>query len=52
VVQLHYFSGLSYDDIARALGISSQAVHGRMQRARRMLANWLSKAEEEGASND
>jgi RNA polymerase sigma-70 factor (ECF subfamily) len=48
VVQLHYFSGLSYDQIARALGISSQAVHGRMQRARQMLARRLSATSEEG----
>jgi RNA polymerase sigma-70 factor, ECF subfamily len=42
IIHLHYFSGLSYDEIARFLGISSQAVHGRMQRARRVLARWLS----------
>ena len=45
VIQLHYFSGLSYDEIARVLGISRQAVHGRMQRARRMLANYLNEIE-------
>jgi RNA polymerase sigma-70 factor (ECF subfamily) len=42
VIHLHYFSGLSYDEIASALGISPQAVHGRMQRARRWLAKQLS----------
>jgi RNA polymerase sigma-70 factor (ECF subfamily) len=36
VLNLHYFSGLSYEEIARALGISPQAVHGRLQRARRL----------------
>jgi RNA polymerase sigma-70 factor (ECF subfamily) len=41
VLQLHYFAGLTYEQIARALGISPQAVHGRMQRARHSLAGWL-----------
>jgi len=45
VLHLHYFSGLSYEEIAKALGISSQAVHGRMQRARRKLARHLSEDE-------
>ena len=45
VIQMHYFSGLSHEAIARALGISSQAVHGRLQRARRLLASRLSKNE-------
>lgn len=52
VIQLHYFSGLSYDEIARVLGISSQAVHGRMQRARRVLARRLSETDEEGVSDE
>jgi RNA polymerase sigma-70 factor, ECF subfamily len=43
VVQLHYYSGLSHEEIARTLKISPQAVHGRLQRARRALAGWLSK---------
>lgn len=46
VIHLHYFSGLSYMEIAQALGISSQAVHGRMQRARRVLARRLSERDE------
>lgn len=41
VLNLHYFSGLSYEEIAHSLGVSPQAVHGRMQRARRMLAREL-----------
>ena len=46
VIYLHYFSGLSHKEIAAALGITSQAVHGRLQRARRVLARWLSKRDQ------
>ena len=46
VIHLHYFSGLSYKEIARALGTTSQAVHGRLQRARRVLARRLSERDE------
>ena len=35
IVQLHYFSGLSYEEISRTLQITPQAVHGRLQRAQR-----------------
>lgn len=41
IVLLHYFSGLSYDDIAGVLDLSAQAIHGRLQRARRKLAELL-----------
>lgn len=47
VIQLHYFSGLSYEDIGRALRITPEAVHGRLQRARRVLLDLLSKPGEE-----
>ena len=47
VVQMHYFSGLSYDEIGRALGITPEAVHGRLQRARRVLSDLLSRPGEE-----
>ena len=43
LVTMHYFSGLTYDEIGRTLNISPQAVHGRLQRARRTLAGWLTK---------
>ncbi|MEX0939601.1 MAG: sigma-70 family RNA polymerase sigma factor [Pirellulales bacterium] len=43
VVQMHYFGGLTYDEIAAALGTTPQAVHGRLQRARRALGQWLAK---------
>lgn len=41
VVLLHYFSNLSYEEIAQALGISTPSVHGLLQRARRKLAELL-----------
>jgi RNA polymerase sigma-70 factor (ECF subfamily) len=41
VLALHYFGGMSYEEIGRALNISPQAVHGRLQRARRALASRL-----------
>jgi RNA polymerase sigma-70 factor (ECF subfamily) len=41
VILLHYFSGLSYEEIARVLDLSTQAIHGRLQRARRKLAGIL-----------
>ena len=45
VIHLHYFSGLTYDEIAQVLGITPQAVHGRLQRARRKLAVRLGTSE-------
>jgi RNA polymerase sigma-70 factor, ECF subfamily len=42
VIVLHYYSALSHAEIAAALGLSSAAVHGRLQRARRKLAEYLS----------
>jgi RNA polymerase sigma-70 factor, ECF subfamily len=41
VVVLHYFSGLTHEQIAAALGVSPQAVHGRLIRARRKIADDL-----------
>jgi RNA polymerase sigma-70 factor (ECF subfamily) len=38
VVMLRYFSGLSYEQIAATLGISSRAVNGRLTRAKRKIA--------------
>ncbi len=52
VILLHYFSGLSYDEIGRALGISTQSVHGRLQRARRQLASQLSTETSEAISHE
>ena len=41
VVVLHYFTGLSHKKIAASLGLSLEAVHGRLVRARRILADRL-----------
>ncbi|MFI5456561.1 MAG: RNA polymerase sigma factor [Isosphaerales bacterium] len=49
IVILHYFSGLSYDEISQALGLSVQSVHGRLQRARRKLAQILDAHDSSGA---
>jgi RNA polymerase sigma-70 factor (ECF subfamily) len=46
VILLHYFSGLSYEQIAQTLSITPQSVHGRLQRARRLLADELSDHDE------
>jgi RNA polymerase sigma-70 factor (ECF subfamily) len=52
VILLHYFSGLSYEAIAKSLGISEQSVHGRLQRARRALAQELSALEKSELAHD
>ena len=41
IVVLHYFSGLSYEEIADALELTEAAIHGRLQRARQKLAKSL-----------
>jgi RNA polymerase sigma-70 factor (ECF subfamily) len=41
MIVLHYYSGLTHDQIAATLGISPQAVHGRLLRARRKMAEDL-----------
>ena len=43
IVVLRYFSGLTHEQIAAALGISAQAVHSRLCRARRKMANFLNR---------
>jgi RNA polymerase sigma-70 factor, ECF subfamily len=43
IVVLRYFSGLTYEQIATVLGISPDAVHSRLCRARRKMADFLSR---------
>ncbi|SIO56661.1 RNA polymerase sigma-70 factor, ECF subfamily [Singulisphaera sp. GP187] len=49
IVLLHYFSGLSYDEIGQALDLSVQSIHGRLQRARGKLAKILDAHDSSGA---
>jgi RNA polymerase sigma-70 factor (ECF subfamily) len=43
IVVLRYFSGLSHEQIATVLSISAQAVHSRLCRARRKMADFLKR---------
>ena len=49
IVVLHYFSGLSYQEIGQTLDLSVQSVHGRLQRARSKLAQLLDTRDSSGA---
>jgi RNA polymerase sigma-70 factor (ECF subfamily) len=44
VIYLRYYDGLSYERISEVLGISGQAINGRLRRARKKLANHLRRA--------
>lgn len=41
VTYLRYYDGLTYERISKVLGISEQAINGRLRRARRKLAVYL-----------
>jgi RNA polymerase sigma-70 factor (ECF subfamily) len=41
VIYLRFYDGLSYEQISAALGISGQAINGRLRRAKRTLAEYL-----------
>jgi RNA polymerase sigma-70 factor (ECF subfamily) len=41
LVFLRYYDGLSYEQISRVLGISEQAINGRLRRAKRKMADYL-----------
>ena len=43
VIMLRYFAGLSHEQMAATLGISRHSVHGRLIRARRRIAEDLSR---------
>jgi RNA polymerase sigma-70 factor (ECF subfamily) len=45
IVMLHYFSRLTYEEIAEVMQLSPQAIHGRLQRARAKMAEFLEPAE-------
>jgi RNA polymerase sigma-70 factor (ECF subfamily) len=41
VIFLRYYDGLSYEQISAVLGISQQAINGRLRRAKRKMADYL-----------
>ncbi len=41
VIYLRFYDGLSYDRISAVLGISEQAINGRLRRAKKKLAQYL-----------
>ena len=41
LVFLRYYDGLSYGQISGLLGISEQAINGRLRRAKRKMADYL-----------
>jgi RNA polymerase sigma factor (sigma-70 family) len=41
VVFLRFYDGMSYDQISAVLGISEQAINGRLRRAKKKLAEYL-----------
>jgi RNA polymerase sigma-70 factor (ECF subfamily) len=41
VIFLRFYDGLSYEQISAVLGISEQAINGRLRRAKRQLAQYL-----------
>ena len=42
-IVLRYYNGLSYEQISEVLGISAQAVHGRLTRAKRKIEKQLKR---------
>jgi RNA polymerase sigma-70 factor, ECF subfamily len=43
VIYLRYYDGLTYERISKALGISEQAINGRLRRAKREIAEYLKR---------
>lgn len=48
IVELHYFGGLKYDEMAAALGLSEATVHRELRFSRAWLKDWLAGETEEG----
>ena len=44
VIFLRFYDGLSYEQISAVLGISEQAINGRLRRARKKIANHLKRS--------
>jgi RNA polymerase sigma-70 factor (ECF subfamily) len=41
VIFLRYYDGMSYEQISAVLGISEQAINGRLRRAKKKMADYL-----------
>jgi RNA polymerase sigma-70 factor (ECF subfamily) len=46
VIYLRYYDGLTYERIGKVLGISQQAINGRLRRAKSKIAEFLKAAED------
>jgi RNA polymerase sigma-70 factor (ECF subfamily) len=44
VIYLRFYDGLSYDRISAVLGVSEQAINGRLRRAKKRLAQYLRRS--------
>jgi RNA polymerase sigma-70 factor (ECF subfamily) len=44
VIYLRYYDGLTYQRISKVLGISKQAINGRLRRAKRKIAEYLKRS--------
>ncbi len=44
VVFLRYYDGMSYEQISVVLGISEQAINGRLRRAKKKMADYLRRS--------
>ncbi len=51
IVHLHYFTELSYAQISQVLGLSSQAINGRLRRARQAIREHLARAADLGGTS-
>lgn len=41
LISLRFYDGLSYEKISVVLGISEQAINGRLRRAKKKISNYL-----------
>ncbi|MHC4088364.1 MAG: RNA polymerase sigma factor, partial [Planctomycetota bacterium] len=44
VIFLRFYDGMSYEQISAVLGISEQAINGRLRRAKKKMANYLKRS--------
>jgi DNA-directed RNA polymerase specialized sigma24 family protein len=52
VVYLRYYAGLSYEQMSETLGLSVQAVNGRLRRAKRAIRDCLTHKVGFGSERD